>query len=125
MTHESSKHAYKVKQCFLGQTTVFSTSSECRFWLGALYRRSKFANVCHDLMDGHSFVVTSYAQTVFFLVVFFFCLYFFKYQIFTLFPIVKMNANYEEICWVGNLKAHFQQVPLFNFFLIFFFTILL
>ena len=35
---------------------------------------------------------------------------------FSLFPIVKMNANYAEICRVGNLKAHFQQIPLVHFF---------
>ena len=27
-----------------------------------------------------------------------------------------MNANYAEICMVGNLGAEFQQVPLFHFF---------
>ena len=29
---------------------------------------------------------------------------------------VKMNANYAEICRVGNLEADFQQVPLVHFF---------
>ena len=38
-----------------------------------------------------------------------------KNQIFSLFPIVKMNTNFAEICRVGNLKANFQQVRLFNF----------
>ena len=33
-----------------------------------------------------------------------------KYQIFLLFAKVKMNANYAEICRVGNLEADFQQV---------------
>ena len=28
------------------------------------------------------------------------------------FPTVKMNANYAEMCRVGNLEADFQQVPL-------------
>ena len=32
---------------------------------------------------------------------------FLKNQIFSLFPIVKMNANYAEICRVGNLEADF------------------
>ena len=39
-----------------------------------------------------------------------------KNQIFSLFPIVKMNANYAEICRVGNLEPGFQQVPLDQFF---------
>ena len=43
--------------------------------------------------------------------------WFLKYQVFSLFPIVKMNANYAEICRVGNLEADFQQVPLAQFFL--------
>ena len=30
---------------------------------------------------------------------------------------VKMNANYAEICRVGNFMADFQQVPLVHFFL--------
>ena len=29
---------------------------------------------------------------------------------------VKMNANYAEICRVGNLEADFQQVPLVQIF---------
>ena len=35
-----------------------------------------------------------------------------KNQIFSLFHIVKMNANYAEICMIANLEADFQQVPL-------------
>ena len=31
---------------------------------------------------------------------------------FSPFPIVKMNANYAEICRVGNLEAGFEQFPL-------------
>ena len=42
--------------------------------------------------------------------------WFLKNQIFSLFPIVKMNANYAEICRVGNLEADFQQVLLVQFF---------
>ena len=30
---------------------------------------------------------------------------------------VKMNANYAEICRVGNLEVDFQQVLLVHFFL--------
>ena len=39
--------------------------------------------------------------------------WFLNNQIFSLFPIVKTNANYAEICRVGNLEAEFQQVLLF------------
>ena len=39
-----------------------------------------------------------------------------KYQIFSLFPIVKLNADYTEICRVGNLEADFQQVPFVKIF---------
>ena len=42
--------------------------------------------------------------------------WFLKNQVFSLFPIVKMNVNYAEICRVGNLEADFQQVPLVQFF---------
>ena len=38
--------------------------------------------------------------------------WFLKNQIFLLFPLVKMDVNYAEICWVGNLEADFQQVSL-------------
>ena len=41
---------------------------------------------------------------------------FLENQIFSLFPIVKMNANHAEICRVGNLEADFQQVGLIQFF---------
>ena len=40
---------------------------------------------------------------------------FLKNPIFSLFPIVKMNENYAEICRVGNLEADFQQVSLVQF----------
>ena len=32
------------------------------------------------------------------------------------FPIVKITANYADICRVGNLEADFQQIPLVHFF---------
>ena len=32
-----------------------------------------------------------------------------------------MNANFAEICRIGNLEADFQQVPRVYFFLFFFF----
>ena len=31
----------------------FRHLSESRFLLGALHRRNKFANICHDLMQNH------------------------------------------------------------------------
>ena len=37
---------------------------------------------------------------------------FLKNQIFSLFPIVKIKANYAEICGVDNFEADFQCVPL-------------
>ena len=39
-----------------------------------------------------------------------------KNQIFSPFPMVKMNANYAEICRVGNLEVDFQRFPLVQFF---------
>ena len=35
--------------------------------------------------------------------------WFLKNQVFSFFPIVKMNANYAEICRVGNMEADFQR----------------
>ena len=52
---------------------------------------------------------------VFFLFCLFVCLFFIQIFFFN-FPIVKMYANYSEICKVGNLEADFQQVPLAIFF---------
>ena len=49
--------------------------------------------------------------------------WFLKNQIFSLFPIVKMNARYAEICRVGNLGADFQQVQLVQFFGFFFYNL--
>ena len=42
--------------------------------------------------------------------------WFLNNQMFLLFPIVETNANYAEICRVGNLEVIFQQVPLVQFF---------
>ena len=42
--------------------------------------------------------------------------WFIKNQIFSLFPIIKTNANYAEIYRVGNLETDFQQVPLVQLF---------
>ena len=41
---------------------------------------------------------------------------FLKSQIFSLFPIVKMNATYTEIYRVGNLEVDFKQVLLVQIF---------
>ena len=49
-------------------------------------------------------------------IVFFFVFFLKKNKYFHFFPIVKFNANYAEICRVGNLEADFQQVPLVQFF---------
>ena len=37
-------------------------------------------------------------------------------KIVSLFPTVKLTANYEETGKVGILEIDFQQVPFFNFF---------
>ena len=47
---------------------------------------------------------------------FYSCHWFLKNQIFSLFPIVKLNANYAEICRVGNVESDYQQVPLVHFY---------
>ena len=39
-----------------------------------------------------------------------------NYSFYVFIPMVKMNANYAEICRVGNLEADFQQVLLVHFF---------
>ena len=57
------------------------------------------------------FVVTTYAQKVLM-----WSLIFKKWNSFT-FSHSKMNANYAEICRVGNLEADFQPSPLVHFFL--------
>ena len=40
-------------QASLAQLLCFRHLSESRFLLGALNRRSKFANICHDLIQNH------------------------------------------------------------------------
>ena len=83
---------------------MLSTSFRKSFWLGALHRRIKFSNF---------FMIkckTTHAQNVLFQH------WVLINQIFSLVPIVKRNANYAEICTVGNLEADFQQVPLIQFF---------
>ena len=58
---------------------------------------------------------------VFFFCFFFFFLFFFFFflnQIFSLFPTVNMNANYAEICRVGNLiGGRFSTSSACSFFL--------
>ena len=46
----------------------------------------------------------------------FFFFFFFLNSKFLLFPILKMNANYAQICRVGNLEADFLQGPLAQYF---------
>ena len=78
--------------------------SESRLLIGALHKRSKFANVCHE--NAKPFVVTTYEQnrsvysrqTVL------------KNQIFSLFPIVKMNANYADILIDFNAFSCLQDI---------------
>ena len=43
--------------------------------------------------------------------------WFLKNPIFSLFPIVKMNKNYAEICRVGNLEAEFLTSSACSIFL--------
>ena len=79
-------------------------------WLGALHRRSEFANFCHNFIQNHlSKLVPMYKY-------FYSSHWFLNNQMFLLFPIVETNANYAEICRAGNLEVIFQQVPLVQFF---------
>ena len=66
--------------------------------LGALHRRSKFANFCHDLIKTicRNYLSTKNVCSSHW------CL---KNQIYSPFPIVKMNANYAEICRVGRFST--------------------
>ena len=65
------------------------------------------------------FFLLFFFVVVVFFVFFFVCVcVFFLNQIFSLFPIVKINANCVEICRVGNLEAEFLQVMLVQFFTI-------
>ena len=73
-------------------------------------------NSCHFLIHpiqkrDYCAFVTTYAQKKFYS-----SQWFLKSPIFSLFPIIKMNTNYVEICRVGNLEADFQQVLLVQFF---------
>ena len=94
------------------QLLCFRHLSESRFLLGAVHRRSEFASFCHDLMQNHlsKLHVPMHKQS--------YSSHFLKRnKTFSLFLIVKMNANYAEICRVGNMAADFQNVPLVHFFL--------
>ena len=70
------------------------------FLLGDLHR-SNFANFCHNLKQNHLSYLPMHKM--------FYFSHWLKNQIFSLFLIVKMNANYEEICRVGNLEAVFNK----------------
>ena len=85
-------------------STVLSTSFRKPFYLLGALHRSKFASFL-SRFNAKPLVVTNYAKSFILVNV---C--FLKNQIFSLFPIVKMNANYSEICRVGNLEADFQQI---------------
>ena len=50
------------------------------------------------------FVITAYAQK------FYSSHWFLKNQMISLFPIVKMNANYVEICRVGIFEANSHNI---------------
>ena len=88
---------------------MLSTSFRKSFLHGTLHKRSKFANFCHNLMQNHLSLLPIHKK-------FYSIHWILKNQIFSLFPIVKMKANFTEICRVGNLEADFQQVPLVQFF---------
>ena len=79
-------------------------------------RRHTLLTVCMAVMylDECKTICRNYLCTKKFILV---IVVFFLNQIFSLFPIVKMNSNYAEICRVGNLEADFQQVLLVHFFL--------
>ena len=87
----------------------FRQLSKSLFLLGALLRRSKFANVRHDLMQNY---LSSPLTKSFILFAVFFL---FKKKL-SLFPIVKKNAIHAGLCRIGNLEADFQQVPLVQLF---------
>ena len=70
----------------------------------------RFANFCNDLKQ-HNLLKLPMHKT------FYSRHGFFKNQIFSLFPILKMNTNHAEICRVDNLEADFQEILLVQFFL--------
>ena len=93
----------------INPTVLSTTFGKSFFRLVLFHRRSKFANVCYDLMQNHLSYLLMHKK-----------LYsshcFLKTQMFSLFRIVKMNANYAETGRVGNLEANIQQVPFAQFF---------
>ena len=60
------------------------------------------------------FVVTTYEKKTFYSS---YCIL--RTEIFSFFPIVKMNANYAEFCRVGKLEVRFSTSSACSFFLIF------
>ena len=72
-------------------------------------QRSKLTNFCHDLMQNR-LSVNTYARKKFYS-----NHMFLKQSNISLFQVVEMNANYEEICRVGNLSQIFNKFWLFIF----------
>ena len=72
-------------------------------------QKKEIANICHYLMQNHLSYLLMYKN-------FYSSHWFSNNRIFLLFPMVKTNANYVEICRVGILEADFQLVPLVIFF---------
>ena len=70
-----------------------------------LYAKKEICKILYDLMQNHLSKLPRYKK--------FYSNQSFKKkkknQIFSLFPIVKMNASYREIGRVGNFEADFQQ----------------
>ena len=87
---------------------MLSTFFRKSFLLSDLHR-SKFANIvmiqckttCRNYLCLNPFILVITLKNL----------------IFSLFPVVKINANYAEICSVGDLEADFRQIPLIHFFL--------
>ena len=110
--------------------TELSTSfRKLVFFCLAFYekRLSHFANICHDSMQNYLSQLAMHKKALF-NHCFFFFFFFFFFCLFGLFVFLnqinifissrsKMDANYAEICRVGNFEAAFQQVPLVPFFL--------
>ena len=93
------------RETFVGiKLLCFRHLSEGLFFLpGALRRRRKFANLCHDLIQN---LCRNYICTNSFIL-----FISFENSNSCTFSIVKMTANYAEIGRVGKLEGEFQQNP--------------
>ena len=85
-------------------STVLSTSFGKTFWL-ALYSEIKLNSFCQDLMQKLFIVTAKYLCTKTFIP-----FSGFKCSKNSIFPIVKLAANYAKIDRVGSLDEGFQQV---------------